>query len=56
MAESVNEVCNRRERKDKMRGEADAGKETQNRVETRARQPIVPELGREGFEERNCRF
>lgn len=56
MAESVNEVCNRRERKDKMRGKADAGKETQNRVETRARQPIVPELGREGFEERNCHF
>lgn len=46
MAESVNEVCNRRDRKDKMRGKVDGGKETQNRVKARARQAIVTELGR----------
>lgn len=46
MAEGVDEVCNRRDRKDKMRGKVDGGKETQNRVEARARQAIVTELGR----------
>lgn len=38
-----------RDRKDKMRGKVDGGKETQNRVEARARQAIVTELGREGL-------
>lgn len=51
MAEGVNEVRNRRDRKNKMRGKVDkGGEETQNCVEAQARQAIGT-LGRIGERE-----